>query len=304
MKVFVVGNIAMDQTLAIDQMPREGASIFGVRVSSDLGGKGTNQAIVLARCGIRTILVAGIGADVQGRQMRDLLEREPIIGRLLELPDCASDSTIVLKDAAGGNANITTVDCARRLEPADVRPMIADATRGDMLVLQGNLSLTTTAGIMEEARRKGVRIVLNPSPFDAMITSLLPGLDILFLNEHEAEQITGTQDEAAVTRLLALGIGTVVLTLGSRGALLGTEDGLVSVPARSCHVMDSTGAGDTFQSVAIGSALLRESRIDARDLGIAANAAAITVSRFGTVAAFPTQEELAGLLKIDHLKKE
>lgn len=299
MTVFVVGNIAMDQTLAIDQMPREGASIFGVRVSSDLGGKGTNQAIVLARCGIPTVLVAGIGADAQGRQMRDLLEREPVIGRLLELEGCASDSTTVLKDAAGGNANITTVDCARRIEAVDVMPMIADATRGDLLVLQGNLSLTTTAGIMHEARRRGLRIVLNPSPFDAVITALLPGLDILFLNEYEAAQITGTKEGDAVERLLDLGIGAVVLTLGPRGALLGTQAGLVSVPARSCQVMDSTGAGDTFQSVAIGSALLRDGRIDAHALGIAADAAAITVSRFGTVAAFPTQEELARLLRID-----
>ena len=71
MKVFVVGNIAMDQTLAVDRMPIEGESIFGSKISSDLGGKGTNQAIVLARCGIPTILIAAIGTDAQSQQMRE-----------------------------------------------------------------------------------------------------------------------------------------------------------------------------------------------------------------------------------------
>ncbi|MGB3408119.1 MAG: PfkB family carbohydrate kinase [Jannaschia sp.] len=71
MKVFVVGNIALDQTLAVDRIPFEGESVFGRHVSSDLGGKGTNQAIVLARCGVETVLVAGLGTDLQRHERVD-----------------------------------------------------------------------------------------------------------------------------------------------------------------------------------------------------------------------------------------
>lgn len=296
MKVFVVGNIAMDQTLAVDRMPIEGESIFGSKISSDLGGKGTNQAIVLARCGIPTILIAAIGTDAQSQQMREKLSREPVIARLIERLDISGDATIVLKDVHGGNVNITTVDCARSLQISDVRPLMSDAEAGDLLVLQGNLSVAATSDIIQEARKKKMRIALNPSPLVPEISPFLAGLDVLFLNEHEAEEITGLRKRAAVQYLLDLSIDVVVLTLGASGSLLGSKNGIVDVPAQVAEVADSTGAGDTFQSVAIGSALRRRGWIDSIALSIAAMAAAITVSRFGTSAAFPTKAELEELL--------
>ncbi|WP_342070958.1 PfkB family carbohydrate kinase [Yoonia algicola] len=296
MKVFVVGNIAMDQTLAVDRMPIEGESIFGSNISSDLGGKGTNQAIVLARCGIPTILIAAIGTDAQSQQMRERLSREPVIDRLVERLDISGDATIVLKDVHGGNVNITTVDCARSLEISDVRPLMSDAEAGDLLVLQGNLSVAATSDIIQEARKKQMRIALNPSPLAPEISPLLAGLDVLFLNEHEAEEITGLRKRAAVQYLLDLDVDVVVLTLGASGSLLGGKNGIVEVPAQVTEVADSTGAGDTFQSVAIGSALRRGGWIDSVALSVAAMAAAITVSRFGTSAAFPTRAELEELL--------
>ncbi|MCB5200490.1 PfkB family carbohydrate kinase [Loktanella sp. TSTF-M6] len=296
MKVFVVGNIALDQTLAVDRMPLEGESIFGSNISTDLGGKGTNQAIVLARCGITTILIAAIGADAQSRQMRDRLSREPVTARLIERSNISGDTTIVLKDAHGGNVNITTVDCARSLEIDDVRPLMEDAEPGDLVVLQGNLTVAATADIMREARARQLRLALNPSPLSPGIVPHMKGLDAIFLNEHEAEEITGLRTQAAVRYLQDLNIDVVVLTLGASGALLGSKDGVISVPAQKVSVADSTGAGDTFQSVAIGSALRRKAWIDSDALSKAAKASAITVSRFGTAAAFPSAAELEGLL--------
>jgi ribokinase len=299
MKVFIVGNIAMDQTIGIDKFPHEGESIFGSGVSHDLGGKGANQAIVLARSGVQTIFISATGTDAQSHQMRELLAREPVISRLIERQNCTSDTTVVLKDSAGGNANIATVGCARSIELLDVLPLMTDAVPGDFLVLQGNLKLSTTTDLMTEARKKKMQVAFNPSPFNTNLIPLLSDLDVLFLNEHEAEQITGKAENAAVQELLDMNIGTVVLTLGARGALLGQlneERGdIVPVPAQNCEVVDSTGAGDTLQSVTIGSAILRGSKICAHDLEFAVRAAAITVTRPGTAAAFPTRQELATL---------
>lgn len=295
-KVFVVGNIAVDQTLAVDRMPVEGESILGVRISTDLGGKGTNQAIVLARSGIQTVLIAGLGADLQASQMRDMLVQEPLTTRLITMNDCASDTSIVLKDAAGGNVIVTTVDCARAMTIEDVIPHLTDANAGDMVVLQGNLTLPTTAAIIAVARERELKVALNPSPLDPDIAALLPDLDLVFLNEHEAHQITGQTGADAVTSLLAMGIVRVVVTLGDRGSLLGADGSVSAVPAQRCNVVDSTGAGDTLQSVAIASALTAHRAITTEDLTKAAAAAALTVSRPGTVAAFPTQTELHKLL--------
>jgi len=302
MKVFIVGNIAMDQTIGIDQFPHEGESIFGSGISHDLGGKGANQAIVLSRSGVQAIFISAIGTDAQSQQMRELLAREPVVSRLIERQNYSSDTTVVLKDRAGGNANIALVDCARSIELLDVLPLMADATPDDVLVLQGNLKLSTTADLMTEARKRKMQIAFNPSPFNSNLIPLLSGVDVLFLNEHEAEQITRKAGNAAVQELIEMNIGTVVLTLGARGALLGQLNekavSIVAVPAQNCEVVDTTGAGDTLQSVTIGSAMLRGSKICANDIELASRAAAITVKRPGTTAAFPTQQELKALRSI------
>lgn len=296
MQVFVVGNIVIDETYSVDRIPGEGESVLGGKVSSDLGGKATNQAIILGRCGIPVSLIAGVGADAQAARIRSRIAGEPVSAQLIEMKGRASDTSIVLTDGQGGNAIITTVDCARALPVESVKASMSHAAAGDLVMLQGNLSLATTSQIIDFSRDRGMIVALNPSPFEAGIERMMPGLDILFLNQHEARLITAKDGEAAVRALLDMGIRTVVLTLGESGALLGAPEGIVAVPAHACDVVDATGAGDTLQSVAIASSLLRKVPLDARALEIAGQAAALTISRPGTADAFPTESELSNLL--------
>lgn len=296
MKVFVVGNIVVDETYSVGWLPKEGESVFGSKISVDLGGKGANQAIILARSNIQTILIAATGADTQAKYLRSRLATEPVIPRLIEMPLNTTDSSIIIKDKIGKNVIVTTVDCARSLTVPDVEQRMADATCGDLMILQGNLELTTTEKIIAIARTRSMQIVLNPSPFESGVKELLAGLETLFVNQHEASQITGCNGHLAVQKLLEYGIHTVVLSMGEKGALLGTTSEVLTIPAQTCQVIDSTGAGDTLQSVAIASAILRCNSIDLVALKTATKAAALTVSRQGTTAAFPTQLELKTLL--------
>ena len=296
MQAFVVGNIVMDETFFVDRIPSEGESVLGRKVSSDLGGKAANQAVILGRCGISTSLIAGVGSDPQADRIRARIAVEPVAAHLIEMEDQPSDTSIVLTDGQGGNAIVTTVDCARSLSFERIHVHMAQAVAGDVVVLQGNLSLSSTSQIIDFAHSRGMILALNPSPFEAGIEALLPKMDILFLNEHEARLITSTEGMAAVRALLDMQTRSVVLTLGERGALLGDREGIIAVPAEPCNVMDSTGAGDTLQSVAIASSLRRKVAIDATALNIAARAAALTVSRAGTANAFPTENELSDLL--------
>lgn len=302
MRAFVVGNIVIDETYAVDRIPGVGESVLGGKISGDLGGKATNQAIVLGRSGIQTTLIAGVGADAAASRIRTRIAAEPVTTQLIEIAGQASDTSIVLTDRQGGNAIVTTADCARSLPLERVKASMVQAVANDLVMLQGNLTLSDTAQIIDFARARGMIIALNPSPFEAGIERLMPGLDILFLNEHEARLITSTDGEAAVQALLDLPVSSVVLTLGDRGALLGNQTGIVTVPAHACNVVDSTGAGDTLQSVAIASSLLRGVPLDARALRIAAKAAALTISRPGTAAAFPSEAELSDLMGTAVLK--
>lgn len=112
MRVYVTGNITVDETWSIPDIPKKGASIHGVKVSQDIGGKGANQAIILSRCGIETRLIAATGNDSNGAWIRQQIKNEP----LTLLPDGHfnqhSDTSIILNSADGDNAIITTTAAA------------------------------------------------------------------------------------------------------------------------------------------------------------------------------------------------
>ena len=133
---------------------------------------------------------------------------------------------------------------------------------------------------------------------EAEIEALLCNVDTLFLNQHEALEITGSRAETAVNALLERGVDTVILSRGEKGAMIGTKSDISTIPAIVCEVVDSTGAGDTLQGVALAAAALRRRKVDIRAVEIAARAAALTVARYGTRSAFPTEAELHRLLRL------
>lgn len=296
MRAYVIGNVTIDETLAVNEMPQAGASILGSQRSRDLGGKGANQAIVMARCGLSTSLIAAIGEGLRADLIRQHLAVEPIAGWLVPVAGASSDFSIVFTTPDGENAIVTTTDSASKLGAADVIAPLADAEPGDLAVLQGNLTDATTRGALDAARRRGMTTAFNPSPVRQSFASLWPLVDIAFLNQSEAQALTGAARQDAARALLAAGVHDVVLTLGGDGAMLANADGFITVLAEPCPVVDTTGAGDTFMAVALASAILRGVRLDRRAITHAARAAAITVGRRGTRAAFPTAPELAGIL--------
>lgn len=291
MRAFVIGNVALDEAVTVDDLPAFGASIHAQAGGVDLGGKGANQAIVLGRAGVPCRFCAAVGEDSRAGDIRSRLAAEPLKTDLVRIPGVASDFSVILRTKAGDNAVITTNAAASGLTAGAACASLAGARAGDLLVLQGNLSAETTAAALRQARAMGMQTALNPSPLRPFFAGLWPLLDIAFVNESEAAALGGTD------ALLAAGVPQVVLTLGAKGARLVTGTGNVLVPAQPCAVVDTTGAGDCFMATALASAALRAARLDPRALRHAAAAAAITVSRPGTGAAFPTQAELADILR-------
>jgi ribokinase len=264
--------------------------------SRDLGGKGANQAIVLARTGTPTRFAATIGDDDTGQWIRRELATEGLdTGHLVSLPG-ASDRSLIFVSSSGENAIASTSHCSDALTPTHAEAAIAQMSSGDILLTQGGLNAETTAVAFAAARAKGIRIVFNPSALRDGFDALTGRADVLVLNHHEATQLTGEDSaDSAARSLRSRGTGTVVITLGPQGALALSADGEVSVPSTPATVVDTTGAGDTFLAV-IAAALFDRQLPLQPALRAATDAAAITVSRRGTRAAFPTRGELASIL--------
>lgn len=296
MHAYVIGNVAVDETVRVDQWPTAGASIFGGHGSTDIGGKGANQAVVMARCGLPTTLIAPVGEGFRARSIAERLEAEPLECRLVRLEGRATDFSIIFTTPDGENAIVTTTDAAQNLAPEDALPALGQARPDDLAVLQGNLSGETTSALLGEARRHGMVTAFNPSPLRPCFGELWPLVDIAFLNAGEALALTGASGEAAAAVLHARGVRDVVLTLGADGALLSSGGIAVRVAAISANAVDTTGAGDTFMGAALASAALRGTRLDELALVHAARASALTVSRKGTLGAFPSIGEMSAIL--------
>jgi len=296
-RAHVIGNVAVDETISVSTMPEAGASILGREETRDLGGKGANQAVVMARSGLPTTLVAAVGEDFRAQTIRNQLASEPVEAKLLTLAGHSSDFSIIFTTPDGENAIVTTTDSAGSLTPAESIAALDTAAFGDLIVLQGNLSEATTRGLLAEARRRGLVTAFNPSPLQRYFSDLWPLIDIAFLNRGEAQSLTGSSDTAAAERLLQSGVRHVVLTLGGDGALLASRGAAIAIiPAVATSVIDTSGAGDTFMAVALASAALRGVELDTRAIRHAAAASALTVSRRGTRSAFPTCDELQAIL--------
>lgn len=297
MKAHVIGNAALDETIAIADFPMPGASIFGKALAQDLGGKGVNQAVSLGRAGLACRLVAVIGQDTRGHEIAHRLEAEPVQADLLSMPVATDRSLILMAGAehsAGENAVITTRAAADAMSPAQVVGALQGIAAGDLLVLQGNLALPATRAALLAGRAQGLLNVLNPSPLEPGIADLLTLVDCVFVNEGEAALLGGAD------AIRAAGVSELVITRGARGAVLIGADGAgLEVPAQRCDVIDTTGAGDCFLGVALASGLLRGTGLDARALRHAALAAAWTVGRPGAVSAFPDKARMREILAGD-----
>lgn len=291
MKAFVIGNAALDETVAVEDFPRPGASIFGRALSQDLGGKGVNQAVAMARTGLACRLVAAVGQDARGREIAARLAAEPLAAQLISVAGVATDNSIIVMAGHRENAVITTRDAAEAMTPEQAVAALHSAGPGDLLVMQGNLSEATTRAALQDARARGMLTALNPSPLQGYVGGLWPLVDSVFVNEDEAALLGGA------AALQAQGAGEVVVTLGARGAALLRGQDRIEVPAEPCAVVDTTGAGDCFMAVALASAALRGARLDARALRHAAAASAWTVGRAGTVGAFPDSDRMRAILE-------
>lgn len=291
-QAFVFGNAAVDEVFIVPDLPAPGESVLGTAGATGLGGKGANQAIALARTGVRTTFVGAVGTDRHALMVREAFSKEAIDPILLDRPNFATDRSIIFAKADGDNVIVTTNACAASITLAECVEVLIAARPGDAVLLQGNLRSDVTEAMCRECRARDLRLILNPSPFDRAFLNVVPFADALFVNETEARGLTGRTGMDAIEALVRMGVKQVVLTLGREGALLGSKDEILVVPALSVGVVDVTGAGDCFEGVAVGSALRRGTTIDVIALHHARQAAAHTIRAVGASSSFPSPEEL------------
>jgi ribokinase len=293
-RVFVLGNAGIDLSLTLPRLPQPGETLVAEAVARAPGGKGLNQAVVAARAGATVLFAAPVGADADGDAVAAALANEPFLALHLHRGEQRTDQSILMVAPGGENSIVTAGARAAAMAPDIAARFVAGMTEGDILLMQGNLSLPATRRAMEAARERGGRVMLNAAPLRWSVSGLLSLCDVVVVNEVEARGITGSAGGAAAAALRAAGVGLALVTLGAAGCVVADAAGITAVPGLRVDAVDTTGAGDTFCGVLASRFAAGEEWPVA--VQAAQRAAAITVTRRGAFAALPTMSELAAIL--------
>ncbi len=251
--VTVVGSLNMDLVARAPRIPKPGETIIGHDFRNVPGGKGANQAVAAARLGASVSMVGRVGQDAFAGPLLDNLDRDGVDHTYVSQDSEASTGVaLIVVDEAGQNSIVVASGANMRFSPANVEAATEAIADADVLLLQLESPLETVTRAAEIAHAHGVTVILNPAPAQKLPASLLARVDVLIPNESETALLTDMaiddrpEAEAAAAKLLDMGIQTVILTLGERGALLAQPDEVTLVPAFAVEPVDTTAAGDAF----------------------------------------------------------
>lgn len=292
--MLVVGNAALDVAYEVEALPVAGQTLLARARRTSPGGKGLNQAVVARRAGADVEFCTVVGEDPAGAELRACLRAEGLGADAIMSWSGPSDQSVVLVAASGENLIVSTAGAARSLSLAAAERAASSLGQGGLLLMQGNLTREVTRGCLEMAKRRGALTILNPAPVAFDCTDLWPLVDVGIANQVETRALCGgADDEAAARAVCAQGAGSVIVTLGSRGALLMRAKTPTRIAAPSADALDTTGAGDILCGVFAAALALGLEAADGLRWAVAA--ASLSVARKGAWASLPTAAELARL---------
>jgi ribokinase len=286
------GSINVDHVYTVDHFVRPGETISCQEYQRFAGGKGLNQSIALAQAGACVFHAGKIG--VSDKWLKKLMEDKGVDTRFVELIDSPSGHAMIQVNATGENSIVIVGGANQLILEADIERILADFGPDDYLLVQNEVN--AVPNIIQSAKTKGMTIVFNPAPMNSQVLNYpLELVDILVVNETEARSLTGEIEPAAIYETLnhRYPHTAIVLTMGHKGATYFSSQLLFHQPAENVHVVDSTGAGDTF--IGFFLAELINNKDPKAALAVATLAAAICVMRHGAADSIPSRRELEAL---------
>nr|WP_294866572.1 ribokinase [uncultured Pseudogulbenkiania sp.] len=291
-KIVVIGSINMDLVVLCPRFPAPGETLLGERFFSCHGGKGANQAVAARRLGAEVSFIGRVGDDGFGRELVAGLQQEGVDTRHVAVTPGVASGVATITVSGGENAIVVVPGANHALSPDDVRQAEAEIASADVLLTQLEIPLDAVEEVACLAERHGVPLILNPAPAQALPPELLAKVAYLTPNQHELAQLLGVE-AAGLERLPARLAGKVVLTRGGEGAdYIDAAGVLHHQPGRAVPVIDSTGAGDTFNAAL--AVFLPLGMAAALERAVAAGALAVTQP--GARAGMPTAAQLEAFL--------
>lgn len=291
MKILCLGSLNLDFVYNVDHFVLPGETIAALERNQFCGGKGSNQAISLARAGANVYMAGKIGSD--GGVLRERLIDNGADVSLLEIDDSVPTGHAIIEvDPSGQNSIIICGGANQTIDEDFIDRALEGFGASDIILLQNEISSLDYA--IKRATEKGIGVALNPSPLDDKLKNSpeLADVDWFIINELEGAALTGEKEPEAICRAMRAKYPKciVVLTLGTDGAMYYDGTNTYKQPTYKVKPVDTTGAGDTFTGyflAGIGDGLEVPAALD-----LAAKAAAISVTRPGAADSIPSRAEV------------
>lgn len=296
MKILDFGSLNIDFVYQVDHIILPGETLSGGEVQQFAGGKGANQSVALSKAGADVYLAGKIGAE--GKWLIEKLNNYGVNTDFVRIYNGPSGHTIIQVTPEGENSIILSGGGNRQIQDEEIEETLSFFGKGDFLLLQNEIN--GTESIMRKAHDRGMKICINPAPFDKSVLAWpLELVDLFILNEHEAAGMAGVSvpadDRGFFTIMDSLTAkfphAEIIMTLGEKGSLYGKGDERVSRQITSVKAVDTTAAGDTYMGYFLASRIEGIAPVDS--MIRASRASAITVSRPGAMDSIPLVSELS-----------
>ncbi|HDR7913328.1 TPA: ribokinase [Bacillus wiedmannii] len=287
--IAVVGSISMDLVAVSKKRPKAGETVIGEAFHTIPGGKGANQAVAAARLGANVAMVGAVGNDNYGTVVRRNLENERVfIDYVVPVTDAATgiahivlaeeDNSIVVVQGANALVNESVVDRSKDL-----------LIKADMVVLQLEIPLETVKYVLAICEEHNIPVMLNPAPAQVLSEDILEKATYITPNEHEC-RIVLDDFTSPIEDLLAKYPNKLLMTEGSKGVRFHNGTEIVHVPSIAVDVVDTTGAGDTFNGAL--AVALSEGETLQKAIRFANIAGGLSVTKLGAQGGMPTRDRV------------
>ncbi|MDR0663752.1 MAG: ribokinase [Spirochaetaceae bacterium] len=293
-RILVYGSLNIDMVFAVDHIVLPGETVSSSSFTRNAGGKGANQAAALGKAGMNVFLAGKIGAD--GKFILPLLGSYGVDTGNVAVYEGATGNALIQVDRNGQNSIVLYPGGNGDISVSEVERVISAFGAGDFLVAQNEIA--HTGEIINAAKKRGLKVHFNPSPYDEKVEALpLDNVDCFFVNELEGAALAGLPKDAPPAAALDKLVkrfpkAEIILTAGKNGAYYGQAETREYAAIVDAPVVDTTGAGDTFTGYFLA-ALVKGMTVRAA-LETASKASSITVSRRGAMESVPFAVEVFG----------
>jgi ribokinase len=286
-EILVIGSINADLVFSTDKRPEPGETVLGSGFITVPGGKGANQAVAAARLGVDVGFIGCVGNDVNGKAMLDNLVSQGIdVSGVRTIEDKPTGvAGIVL--SRGENSIIVIPGANHSVNKSLIDSCLDIIKNSKLVVIQLEIPIETVEYVLEKCHKSNISVILNPAPAAELNTNAIDKATYITPNETELRLLFGEGD---LVEILKLYPNKLILTMGKNGAVYHDGISLVEIVGHEVKVVDTTGAGDTFNG-ALAVALVEGMSLR-EAVEFANKAAAISVTKLGAQGGMPDRNQL------------